>query len=65
MARMLSVAEAATAFGISGAQIRRLLVAGKLWGERYGNQWVVDERSIAAYMATERKTGPKGKRKQK
>jgi hypothetical protein len=44
----ITVAEAARRLKKSTEQVRRDLREGKLMGQRIGNQWFVDERSIAA-----------------
>lgn len=55
---MLTVTEAADRYPLSGSQIRRLLADGTVKGKKIGPIWTVDERSIEAYLATERRPGP-------
>jgi len=57
----LTVTEAAERYPLSGSQIRRLLADGMVKGKRVGPIWTVDERSLTAYLATERRPGPPGK----
>lgn len=45
---MLTVSEAANRLNRSIEQVRRYLRAGKLKGQRIGNQWFVEEASLDA-----------------
>jgi excisionase family DNA binding protein len=44
---MITVAEAARRLNRSIEQVRRYLREGKLRGQRIGNQWFVEERTLA------------------
>jgi excisionase family DNA binding protein len=55
---LLTVQEASARFGLSGRQIRKLLAAGTVKGSKRGPFWLLDEASLARYVATERKPGP-------
>jgi excisionase family DNA binding protein len=44
----VTVAEAAKRLGRSEEQVRRYLRAGRLKGQRVGNQWFIDERDLAS-----------------
>jgi excisionase family DNA binding protein len=50
---MISVAEAAKRLNRSIEQVRRNLRDGKLKGQRIGNQWFVDEASLARDLKSE------------
>jgi excisionase family DNA binding protein len=45
---MITVAEAARRLNRSIEQVRRYLREGKLRGQRIGNQWFVEERTLEA-----------------
>jgi excisionase family DNA binding protein len=45
---MITVAEAARRLNRSIEQVRRYLREGKLRGQRIGNQWFVEERTLVA-----------------
>jgi excisionase family DNA binding protein len=45
---MITVAEAARRLNRSTEQVRRYLREGKLKGQRIGNQWFVEERTLEA-----------------
>ena len=59
----LSVSEASGKFGLSVGHIRALLIEGTVSGSKFATVWMVNETSIKAYLATERKPGPKPKKK--
>ena len=50
---MLTVAEAARRLNLSIEQVRRKLREGKLKGQRVGNQWFVDPRSLGEWHGNE------------
>ena len=56
---LLSVPEAAAQSGLSRSYIRRLVSKGALKGQRVGNSWGVNESSLRAFLAKDRKPGPK------
>ncbi len=53
----VSTQEAAEIIGCTDANVRILLISGKIDGTKLGRDWRVDERSARAYAATEKKTG--------
>lgn len=59
---LLSVTEAAGRSGLSDAHLRKLLMAGKLKGQKIGTVWVIDARGLDRFLASERKPGPKPKK---
>ena len=59
----LSVSEASGKFGLSVGHIRALLIEGTVSGSKFATVWMVNEASLKAYLATERKPGPKPKKK--
>lgn len=58
---LLSVAEAVARYPLSAGRVRSLVAAGTVRGVKFGNSWTVDDESLRAYLATERKRGPKPK----
>ena len=59
----LSVSEASSKFGLSVGHVRALLIEGTVAGSKFATVWMVNEASLKAYLATERKPGPKPKKK--
>lgn len=55
--RLLSLREASERCGLSTSRLRRLAAQGTLRAQKAGAYWVVDEESLRAFMATERKPG--------
>ena len=63
--RELTTEEASTISGLSRNQITKLLREGKVEGRNFGQRyWVVYSDSLEAYLASPRRTGPKGSRKE-
>ena len=58
---LLSIAEAVARYPLSAGRVRTLVASGKVRGVKFGNSWTVDDESLRAYLATERKRGPKPK----
>lgn len=56
---LISLAEAAQRYGLAHGYLRRLLREGKLWGRKIGRNWVTTDEAMKAYLATERRPGPK------
>jgi len=56
---LISVTEAAAKYGLSDVRIRQLLRNRTVTGTKFGPTWAVDEDSLKAYLATERKPGRK------
>ncbi len=54
---LLSVTEAALAFGYSEEQIRRLIRDELVVATKKGTMWWVDKRSLSAYIASGSKLG--------
>lgn len=62
----ISTDEAVQRSGLSRNQITNLLRQGKLEGHNFGGRyWVVYVDSLERYLASPRKTGPKGPRTSK
>ncbi len=60
----LTTEEASRISGLSRNQITNLLRQKKLEGKNFGQRyWIVYADSLEKYMASPRKTGPKGPRK--
>jgi excisionase family DNA binding protein len=58
---LISLAEAADLSGLSHDHLRNLIRWGKVWGTKIGRNWVTTEAAVKAYLATERRRGPKPK----
>jgi hypothetical protein len=54
--KLLTTEEAGEALGLSSVQVKRLLNAGHLYGEKFNNQWLIPEMSIRSfrYIQSER-----------
>jgi excisionase family DNA binding protein len=52
-----SVAAAARQLGVSDRRVRQLLAAGKLRGERFGRDWVVDSGDLERHRRANRSAG--------
>lgn len=50
--RWPTVTETAKRLGVSGAYIRKLIIAGRLTGHLRGNTWLLDPQSLNQYEAT-------------
>jgi hypothetical protein len=57
--RLISVADAARLSGFTPRYISRLLRTGKLAGSKIGRDWFTTEQAIRAYLAQDRRPGPK------
>ena len=56
---LITLREAAQISGLSPDHLRRLAGSGDLWAKKIGRDWVTTERAVKAYLAQERKPGPK------
>lgn len=59
----LTTKEASAKYDLSAWRIAQLAKIGKIQGRLLGHTWVVDEESLAEYVRTPHKPGPKGPRK--
>lgn len=59
--RLLSVTEASQVSQMTPSYIRRLLRTNKLPGVKVGRDWFTTEEAIRAYLAEDRRPGPKAK----
>lgn len=55
--------EAAEKWGISEVYVRRLVREGRVKGRKVRRDWIIDSKSLAEYMAGNRKPGPKPQKK--
>ena len=51
--RLISLSEASTLFGLSGAQLRLLAKRGRLRATKVGRNWITTPKAVADYMADE------------
>ena len=60
----LTTKEASERYDLSTWRIIQLVNAGLVKGRRFGHAWMIDEESLAEYVRTPHKPGPKKKRRQ-
>lgn len=60
---LISITQAAARYALSAKHFRYLAASGMIKAQKLGSFWAVDERSIETYLASERKRGPKPKKK--
>ena len=60
---LINTQEASAISGMSREYIQRLARNKRIEGLKTGHDWLVYEDSLNAFLATPRKTGPKGPRK--
>ena len=61
----ITTAEAAKRSGLSTVYLTQLLRKGKLEGVQLVREWIVYTDSLEKFLATPRKSGPKGPRKKR
>lgn len=54
---MLTTTEAAALLGVTRRRVQELIRLGTLKAEKFGRDWQVDQASVEAYQASERKAG--------
>lgn len=59
--KLISLAEAAEISGLSQGHLRLLVNQKKIWGMKIGRNWVTTEEAVQAYLATDRRPGPKSR----
>lgn len=57
--QLISLAEAAERYGLSAGHLRLLANQQKIWAVKIGRNWVTTAAAIEAYLATDRRPGPK------
>ena len=61
----ITTSEAAKRSGLSNIYLAQLLRQGKLEGFRVAREWLIYVDSLEKFLATPRKSGPKGPRKKR
>ena len=61
----ITTSEAAKRSGLSNIYLAQLLRQGKLEGFRVAREWLIYVDSLDKFLATPRKSGPKGPRKKR
>ena len=56
---LISVTEAAALSGLTPSYLRRLLREQRLAGVKVGRDWFTTEEALRAYLAQDRRPGPK------
>lgn len=59
LGELITLKEAARLSGLSYSHLRHLARRGHLWARKLGPTWVTTERAVRAYLARERRPGPK------
>ncbi len=63
MPNVLTTIEASQRYGLTTRHLRHLITHGTIRARRSGLVWLIDEQSLQRYLATDRKPGPKPKRR--
>lgn len=56
---LIPLREAAQLSGLSQGHLSLLIREKELWGVKIGRNWVTTEKAVRAYLARDRKPGPK------
>lgn len=59
---LISLREAAELSGLSASHLRLLVRRGDIWGVKLGHNWVTTSEAVEAYLAQDRRPGPKPKK---
>ena len=59
---LISLRQASKLCGLSPNHLRLLVGKGVVWGLKIDTLWVTTEHAVNAYLAQDRKTGPKPKK---
>jgi hypothetical protein len=59
---LISLRQAAKISGLSPNHLRLLVGKGIMWGIKIDTFWATTEEAVIAYLALERRTGPKPKK---
>ena len=60
--QLLTINQAAERYKLSASHLRRLVRTNRVGGKRLGRDWVTTQSAVEAYLATERKPGPKSEK---
>ncbi len=58
---LIPLSQAATLSGLSQGHLSLLIRQKELWGVKIGRNWVTTEKAVRAYLARNRRPGPKPK----
>ncbi len=58
---LISLSEAAKLSGLSHSHLRLLARNGEIWVKWLGRSWFTTEKAVQAYLARDRRPGPKTK----
>lgn len=62
--KLIPLAEAAEMSGFSQGHLRLLAKQNKIWAIKIGRDWLTTEESVQAYLATDRRPGPKSQKEE-
>ncbi len=63
LSQITTTMEAGKKYGLSDSYLRRLIAQGKVRGRKTIRTWLVDIPSLQEFLKTERRPGPKPKRR--
>lgn len=63
LGELISAKEAAELSGFTQRHIRLLISRGELWGQKLGRDWFTTTQAVRAYLARNRRPGPKPKQR--
>ena len=59
---LISLRQASKLCGLSPNHLRLLVGKGTVWGIKIDTMWITTKYAVNAYLAQDRKTGPKSKK---
>ena len=58
---LITLHEASEISGLSVSHLRLLVRRGDIWGTKLGHNWLTTAQAVEAYVAQDRRPGPKSK----